>query len=43
MSYRIESTSRIADVQALLDAYNSWELVGYSIAKNGTHCLIFKR
>lgn len=43
MSYRIETASRIVDVQALLDVHSSWELVGYSIAKNGTHCLIFKR
>lgn len=43
MSYRIETARIITDVQALLDVYSSWELVGYSIAKDGTHCLIFKR
>lgn len=43
MSYRIERASSIANVQALLDVYSTWELVGYSITKDGTHCLIFKR
>lgn len=43
MSYRIERASSIANVQAFLDAYSNWDLVGYSITKDGTHCLIFKR
>lgn len=43
MSYRIERASSIGNVQTLLDIYSNWELVGYSIAKDGTHCLIFKR
>lgn len=43
MSYRIKTVSNTANVQALLDVYSNWELVGYSIAKDGTHCLIFKR
>lgn len=42
MSYRVKTASSIADVQALLDAYSTSDLVGYSIAKDGTHCLIFK-
>lgn len=42
MSYRVKTASNIANVQALLDAYSTWDLVGYSIAKDGTHCLIFK-
>lgn len=43
MSYRIKAASNTANVQALLDMYRDWDLVGYSIAKDGTHCLIFKR
>lgn len=42
MSYRIEQARSSATVQALLDLYSDWDLVGYSIAKDGTHCLIFK-
>lgn len=43
MSYRIKTANSIASVQAILDAYGTWDLVGYSITKDGTHCLIFKR
>lgn len=43
MSYIVKSASNIANVQVLLDEYSTCELVGYSIAKDGTHCLIFKR
>lgn len=42
MSYRVKTASNIANVQALLDEYSNRKLVGYSIAKDGTHCLIFK-
>ena len=42
MSYRVKTASNIANVQALLDAYSTSELVGYSISKDGIHCLIFK-
>ena len=42
MSYRVKTASSIANVQALLDMYSDWDLVGFSIAKDGTHCLIFK-
>ena len=43
MSYRIKTASSVANVQALLDVYSTWALVGYSITKDGTHCLIFKK
>lgn len=43
MSYKIKTVSSIASAQAVLDVYSSWELVGYSITKDGMHCLIFKR
>lgn len=43
MSYRIRTASSTANVQALLDEYSTWELVGYAIAQDRTHCLIFKR
>lgn len=43
MSYKVKTVSSIASVQAVLDAYSDWELVGYSITKEGMHCLIFKR
>lgn len=43
MSYKVKTVSSIASVQALLDVYSDWELVGYSITKDGTHCLIFKK
>lgn len=42
MSYRMRTASNTADVHALLELYRDWDLVGYSIAKDGTHCLIFK-
>lgn len=42
MSYRIRTASNTADVQVLLELYSDFDLVGYSIAKDGTHCLIFK-
>lgn len=42
MSYIVKTASNAANVQALLDAYSTSELVGYSIAKDGTHCFIFK-
>lgn len=42
MSYRIRTASNTANVQALLELYSDFDLVGYSIAKDGTHCLIFK-
>lgn len=42
MSYIVKTASSIANVQALLSMYSDWDLVGYSIAKDGTHCLIFK-
>lgn len=42
MSYIIRTAISVASAQALLDLYSTSELVGYSIAKDGTHCLIFK-
>ena len=43
MSYKVKTASSVANVQALLDMYSTWELVGYAIAKDMTHCLIFKK
>ena len=43
MSYKVKTVSSIASVQAVLDAYSDWELAGYSITKDGMHCLILKR
>ena len=43
MSYIVRTASSIASVQALLDSHSTCDLVGYSIAKDGTHCLIFKK
>ena len=36
MSYIVKTASNAANVQALLERYRDWDLVGYSIAKDGT-------
>lgn len=43
MSYIVKTASSIASVQALLDVYSTWDLVGYAIAQDRTHCLIFRK
>lgn len=43
MIYRIITASNVAHVQNLLDIYSDYDLVGYSINKDGLHCLIFKK
>ena len=42
MSYRVKTAQNVANVQVLLDVYSTWNLVGYSISKDGVHYLIFK-
>lgn len=43
MIYRIKTARNVADVQSLLNIYSDYDLVGYSINKEGLHCLIFKK
>lgn len=42
MSYIIRTASNVVNVQVLLDKHSTMDLVGYSINKDGQHCLIFK-
>lgn len=44
MRYVARQYFNIAQLQAALDLYGSkgWEVVGYSITKDGTHCVIYK-
>jgi hypothetical protein len=42
MSYRVKTALNTANLQALLDACSTWDLVGYSVSKDGVHYLIFK-
>lgn len=42
MIYRIKMVSNVVNVQNLLDIYSDYDLVNYTINKDGLHCLIFE-